>query len=228
MTWRVWWMFFVTETALSISPGPAVLFVISQSLGGGASRGVWAALGIVSANVVWFTLSAVGLGAVLLAMGDWFFAVKWLGAAYLVYLAIKPFWRRLASYEGLPPGNLPQASALGVWTRAVALQLTNPKALMFFGALLPQFVRTDGDVAWQILILGATSVLSEFPVLALYAMLAGGASEAARGKRFALAIDVVIAALLIAAALGIALAGDTPSSSSNSPQTTMQKNELPE
>jgi threonine/homoserine/homoserine lactone efflux protein len=158
MTWRVWWMFLATETALSISPGPAVLFVVSQSLRLGFVCGLWAALGIVSANVVWFALSAVGVGAALLAAGDWFLALKWLGAAYLVYLALKPFIARTGDEVALPVAERPRSSALAVWSRGVLLQLTNPKALIFFAALLPQFVQPDGDVGRQILILGATSV----------------------------------------------------------------------
>lgn len=207
MTWRVWWMFLATETALSISPGPAVLFVVSQSLRLGFARGLWAALGIVSANVVWFALSALGLGAALLAAGDWFFALKWLGAVYLVYLAIKPFLVGGATAESHPLDG-PRAGALAVWLRGMLLQLTNPKALVFFAALLPQFVRPDHDVPSQILILGATSVLAEFPVLAVYAALAGRASRHMADKRFARTVDLVAGALLIAAALGIALAGD--------------------
>ena len=89
MSWTTWWMYVVTETVLSIAPGPAVLFVVAQSLRAGGGRGLWAALGIVSANVVWFALSAVGVGAAILASGSWFLAIKWLGAGYLVYLAAR-------------------------------------------------------------------------------------------------------------------------------------------
>jgi len=205
MSWQVWWMFLVTETVLSISPGPAVLFVIAQSLRLGARAGLWAALGILSANTVWFALSALGIGAAIVAAGDWFVAIKWLGAAYLVYLALKPFW------AGSPPADESDTAepiapaARQLWMRGLLLQLTNPKALMFFAALLPQFVRPEQDVPSQVLILGITSMATELPVLALYAALAGRASRVARGHRFARALDYASAALLIAAALGLAL-----------------------
>ena len=72
MNWENWLLFLVTEIVLSMSPGPAVLLVISQSLRGGGWRGIWAALGILSANVIWFTLSAIGVGTAILAAGPWF------------------------------------------------------------------------------------------------------------------------------------------------------------
>ena len=92
--------------------------------------------------------------------------------------------------------------------RGVILQMTNPKALVFFVALLPQFVNPAEPVGPQILILGVTSVVSEFPILAMYSLLAGRASHVARERRFARAAEIVAAALLIAAALGVVLSGD--------------------
>jgi threonine/homoserine/homoserine lactone efflux protein len=206
MTWRTWWLYLITETALSFSPGPAVLLVISQSLRWGALAGIWAATGIISANVVWFTLSAVGIGAVLVASGNWFLALRWADAAYLVVLAVKPFLAKYSDEDAevsreaaLPPGQL--------WRRGLILQLTNPKALMFFAALLPQFVTSEAPVGQQMVILGATSVVTEFPVLVLYAVLAGRASTWTRERRFSRGIDLVAGALLIAAAVGVAMVG---------------------
>jgi homoserine/homoserine lactone efflux protein len=207
MTWQVWWMFLLTETVLSISPGPTVLLVISQSLRSGTRCGLWAALGILSANAIWFGLSALGIGAAIVAAGDWFVAIKWLGAGYLVYLALKPIWAVPHSLDKQAAGEPIAPAARQLWMRGLLLQLTNPKALLFFAALLPQFVRRDQDVASQILILGITSMAAELPVLALYAALAGQASRVARGPRFARAIDCLSGALLIAAALGLAMIG---------------------
>jgi threonine/homoserine/homoserine lactone efflux protein len=205
MTWYVWWWYLVTETVLSIAPGPAVLFVVSQGLRAGGWRGLWAAAGIVSANIVWFALSAVGVGAAIVASGGWFLAIKWLGAGYLVYLAL----RAILGHASLAPlGEVEPAPPIGaarMWTRGVILQLTNPKALVFFVALLPQFIDTDEPIGLQILILGVTSVVTEFPVLAVYALLAGRASSVAREHRFARTVDLAAAALLVGAALGVVL-----------------------
>lgn len=200
-------MYVVTETAVSIAPGPAVLFVISQGLRAGGARGLWAAAGIVSANFVWFTLSAVGIGTVILAAGGWFLAIKWLGAVYLVYLAVRSLLSDPHGDNG-SNGRPAAATIRGVWLRGVILQLTNPKALVFFVALLPQFVDPSQPVGPQIVILGVTNVLTEYPVLAAYALLAGRASGLARKPRFARATQVLVAVLLICAALGVVLSGE--------------------
>jgi threonine/homoserine/homoserine lactone efflux protein len=206
MTWRTWWFYLITETALSFSPGPAVLLVISQSLRCGATAGVWCAAGIIAANIVWFILSAVGIGAVLLASGQWFLGLKWAGATYLVFLAVRPFLTRPSEAEAEGPGGV-AVDAGRLWLRGLVLQLTNPKALMFFVALLPQFVAPEAPIGPQMLILGATSIVTEFPVLVLYALLAGRASAWTREQKFGRALDVVAGGLLIAAAVGVALVG---------------------
>jgi homoserine/homoserine lactone efflux protein len=206
MNWQLWWIFLGTELVLSLSPGPAVLLVISQALHGGGWRGTTAALGILTANVVWFALSAVGIGAVLLAAGPWFTALKWVGAAYLVYLAWGMLARPSRSRANALTSEVPQLSARATWLRGLVLQLTNPKALVFFVALLPQFVDPEKPVKQQILILGVTSLLAEFPVLAAYAALAGRASQIARTPRYARCLDIAAAVLLVAAALGVVVA----------------------
>jgi homoserine/homoserine lactone efflux protein len=214
MSLSAWWLFVMTETVLSISPGPAVLFVVSQALRGGSSRGISGALGILSANAVWFVLSGLGVGALLLAAGHWVFALRWAAAAYLVYLAVKPIVSQSAFAPQLPDESPSTARPREVWRRGFLLQVANPKALVFFVALLPQFVDPYQPVGPQIVILGVTSVVCEFPVLAAYAALAGWASRWAREPRFARAIDLAAAVLLITAALGVALApearGGTP------------------
>jgi homoserine/homoserine lactone efflux protein len=82
VTWTTWWLFAATATVLSFTPGPAVLFVVSNSLRVGAKRGILAILAAIS---LYFASSATGIGALLVSSYRWFFAVKWIGAAYLVF-----------------------------------------------------------------------------------------------------------------------------------------------
>ena len=88
MTIKTWLLFLFMETTLSLSPGPAVFYVVSQGMRDGLRQGLPAALGIITANAIYFTLSATSLGAVIAASGQFFTVVKWVGAAYLVYLGV--------------------------------------------------------------------------------------------------------------------------------------------
>jgi homoserine/homoserine lactone efflux protein len=206
MTWQTWCLFMVTETALCLTPGPAVLFVVSQALSYGAARSLWANLGILTANALYFALSALGLGAVLMASHRVFLVIKWAGAAYLVYLGVKTFFARDAPFAS--PGATPDAPVgwklLG---RGVILQAANPKSLIFFTALLPQFIDPKGAVGWQILILGLSSVVVEFFVLSGYGIFAGRAATLARQPRYSRLTHRLAGACLVLAGTGVALTG---------------------
>src|SRR5262245_46582330 len=89
MAWDTWLWFFVTELVLSLTPGPAVRFVIAQGLRCGAWRAFGASLGILLANALWFLLSALGLGAVLLALPSLLAVLRWAGAAYVAWLGVQ-------------------------------------------------------------------------------------------------------------------------------------------
>ncbi len=91
MTFKTWLLFLIMETTLSLSPGPAVFYVVSQSIRGGMQRGLPAVCGIITANAIYFALSATSLGAVIAASGQFFTIVKWAGAAYLIYMGIMGF-----------------------------------------------------------------------------------------------------------------------------------------
>jgi homoserine/homoserine lactone efflux protein len=151
-----------TEIALSLSPGPAVLFVVSRGLRFGGRRSVWANLGILSANAFYFLLSAVGLGAALLASHDLFLVIRYAGAAYLIYLGIATIFGKGMALEAGSGGPAEDRGGVRLLARGFVLQAANPKALLFFTALLPQFLRPDFPVAPQIAMLGGSSVCAEF------------------------------------------------------------------
>ncbi len=179
MTFKTWLLFFTMEGALSLSPGPAVFYVVSQSARGGLSRTLAATAGILSANGVYFVLSATSLGAIIAASARFFTIAKWLGAAYLIYLGVRALRSAgMSQAIVLEPGAAAQLSPRRVYIGALTLQLANPKALLFFLALLPQFIDLKSPVIPQMLILTATSMIPEFCILMGYGWLASRAVRA--------------------------------------------------
>ena len=203
MTWQVWSAFVLVETALCLTPGPAVLLVLSQALTHGAFKALNSIAGILAANTFYFVLSATGIGALLLASYDLFFATKWLGAAYLVWLGVSAF---LGKSKSLSVRRSSAAPAPGrrLFFNGFILQMSNPKALLFFTALVPQFINPHAAIVPQVAILALTSVVIEFLVQMFYAVLAGRASHLATQPRFARLTERVSGTLLIGAGLGMA------------------------
>jgi homoserine/homoserine lactone efflux protein len=173
MTFQSWLLFFVMETSLSLSPGPAVFYVVSQSVRG-LPRALPATLGILSANALYFALSATSLGALIATSARFFTVAKWLGAAYLIYLGVHALLAAAASRAV----TLEDGERRRIYLGALTLQLSNPKALLFFLALLPQFIDTHRAVAPQMAVLAATSMLPEFCILLTYGWLANRAAHA--------------------------------------------------
>lgn len=204
MSLEAWLLFTITETVLCVSPGPAVLLVFSVSLTRGWPHGLQASAGILVANLLYFVLSATSLGAMLLASWELFFLIKWLGAAYLIWLGLKTFFAQGEAARHVAAHLVPTRTGMGTFLHGVVAQGANPKALLFFTALLPQFVNPTAPLAPQIALLAMTSVLIEFGVLTGYAMLASRASSLACRPHFARLINRVGGGLLIGAGAGLA------------------------
>ena len=207
MNFSIWLAFFITATAASFVPGPAVLYVVGQGMRHGARKAIAANLGILSGNAIWFAASAIGLASLVAFAAPAFNAIRWLGVLYLLWLGISAWrdaLRRTDATQRIAP-SVP--GAFRMWRQGVLLQLANPKAILFFTALLPQFVDPARAIAPQILVLAATSIVCEFFVLAGYAWLAarGGALLIAR-PRLARATDAAAGSCLIGAGIGLALA----------------------
>ncbi|WP_315831619.1 LysE family translocator [Bradyrhizobium prioriisuperbiae] len=198
MTWQLWLVFVATEGLLCITPGPAVLLVMSQALTRGAPAGVSATLGVLAGNAFYFALSASSLGALIAASHEMFLLIKWFGAAYLIWLGVATFRGRSSSFS-VSPARRTQLSR--VFANGVALQLANPKALLFFLALLPQFIDPAGPIVSQIVILGVTSVVLEFLALLAYSTAASRCGAAVMRSRFARWIDRMAGSCLIGAGL---------------------------
>ncbi|MCU0937908.1 MAG: LysE family translocator [Burkholderiaceae bacterium] len=206
VNWDTYWLYVLTEAALSLSPGPAVMLVIAYGLTQGARRSVPATLGILSANTIYFALSATSLGALIAASPGFFTVVKWLGAAYLVYVALSAIFGKPSPLTVSDPGSR-DASRGSIYLAGLTLQLANPKTLIFFVAILPQFVDPRLPVGAQMVWLAAGSVIPEFFILLGYGFLASRARRIATDPRYARWTDRVAGVLvLIVAALVVTVA----------------------
>jgi threonine/homoserine/homoserine lactone efflux protein len=199
MSWETWLAFTITETILCLTPGPAVLFVMAQGLGRGVKAALAAAAGILAGNGFYFVLSATSLGAVLVASYEVFAVVKWVGAAYLVWLGVRTFWS--PAPLGAVKAAIGDATLGGLVGRGFLVQVANPKALVFFTALLPQFIDAGSPVVPQVIVLGATSLLVELAVLATYGTLAARAARLAVRPEFRAATNRLAGTFLIGAGL---------------------------
>jgi len=194
-------LFAATELLLSMTPGPAVLLVVSQGMRRGFASSRRGAAGILTGNAIYFALSAAGLGALLVASKRVFDVLQIAGAAYLVLLGLKMVF--FASRAEPPLEDAPPPRRLdGSFTQGLVTQLANPKALVFFTALLPQFVDATRPMAMQFLILGVISILVELPVLLLYGF-AADRGRAVYGKHAPL-IERLSGACLVAAGAKLA------------------------
>jgi homoserine/homoserine lactone efflux protein len=201
MSWEIWALFAVTETVLCFTPGPAVLLVLSQGLARGTALSVWSNLGILAGNTMYFVLAGTSLGAVLLTSYDLFSLIRWVGAAYLVWLGVTAFVGK-SPVLSVVPSSTP-ARAWRIFVNAFVLQASNPKALVFFTALLPQFIDPRGRVGGQVAILAVTSVVIEFFVLLAYGALAGRLTALAKRPRFATLANRIAGSMLITAGVGM-------------------------
>lgn len=164
------WLTFTAATfVVLVIPGPTILLVLSYALTQGKRVAVGMALGVALGDFIAMTASLLGLGALVLASSTLFMALKWIGAAYLVYLGVKLLRAGPAQIDLTDPDPKPVRA---IFTHAAVVTATNPKSIAFFVAFVPQFIRPDTALAPQFAVLIATFVgLGTLNALA-YALLA--------------------------------------------------------
>lgn len=173
-------VFVAAALALLVTPGPAVLYVVTRSVEGGRLAGFVSCLGISAGGLFHVLAAALGVSAVLASSALAFTVLKLAGAAYLAYLGV----RRLAApvSAGIAPLEAGARPLRRLFLDGVVVNVFNPKAALFFLAFLPQFVAPErGPVALQMLALGLSFELLGFCTDSLYALTAGTASRVLRG-----------------------------------------------
>ena len=155
MQFDLWLAFVAASTALLLIPGPTVLLVLSYALSKGRAVAVSSAAGVATGDFVAMSLSLAGLGALVATSALLFTVLKWLGAAYLIWLGIRLI--RSAPREGLALPST-EVSARGVFWHNAAVTALNPKSIAFFIAFVPQFIDTNAPLLPQFGVLVATFV----------------------------------------------------------------------
>lgn len=201
MSTRLLFVFAVTEFLLCLTPGPAVLLVVSQGLRGGFKSSQRGILGVLAGNAIFFLLSALGLGALLMSSAALFQIIKWAGAAYLVFIGLKMLLTKGSKTNS--DLSIETKPSMKLFSEGLVTQLSNPKAIVFFSALLPQFLTPDGGVLEQFAILGIVSLGIELCVLLTYGWAAERGGRFILKGRFSVLTDRIAGGFLIGAGLGL-------------------------
>lgn len=171
-------VFLLAALVLLITPGPAVIYIVARSVGQGTLAGVVAAIGMHVGTLVHVAAAAYGVSRLLMTSAVAFNAVKYLGAAYLIYLGVRSF---LGKSEETITKTQVKSHLLTILRESIVVNILNPKTALFFFAFLPQFVDTNSEllVSTQIWILGLIFIVVGIVSDGLYAIFAG-----ALGDRF--------------------------------------------
>jgi len=198
MTFQAWLAFAAATSVLLVIPGPTILLVVSYALGQGWRTALPTALGVALGDFTALTVSLLGLGALLATSAELFTLLKWLGAAYLIWLGIK-LWRVGAKLEAEPKTD--RRAALAMALHAWIVTALNPKSITFFVAFVPQFLDPAGDFWDQVLVIEITFVALAFANAFGYALIAARARALVANANALLWINRVGGTLLIGAGL---------------------------
>jgi homoserine/homoserine lactone efflux protein len=202
MTWPLWLAFFAAACAISLSPGPGAIAVMSASLQHGFARGCFATCGLILGFWTQLVVVAAGIGAVISTSALAFAVVKWLGVAYLVYLGIRQ-WRAAPLAITVDARKVP-ATRRRIVAEAWLLNAVNPKGTAFMLAVVPQFLTPGEALLPQYLVIGATLGFTDLVVNTGYAALAARLVGLLRTSARRRAVQRVFGGIFVA--LGVLLA----------------------
>ena len=200
-----WLLFFSAALALNLSPGPDLIYILSRTVAQGAKIGVASSLGVCAGALVHVVAAALGLSAILVTSATAFSVVKYIGAAYLVYLGIQALCSNGTNFDV----STTQTSDVSPWQafkQGLLVDILNPKVAIFFMAFLPQFVRTElGHTSGQIIGLGVLVILVAMIVETVIVLAAARLTDIfRRNRQLSIWLDRVLGSILLT--LGIRLA----------------------
>ncbi|MBO0864864.1 MAG: LysE family translocator [Mycobacterium sp.] len=207
MSWSSYASFLVFAVVLVLVPGPDFAVVTKNTLAGGRRRGVWTSIGVTSSNFAQGAAAATGLGALIVRAQPVFEALRWAGLGYLLVLAIQSFRSAIAGEYALPGGrrSAVHRGAVAGWRQGFLSNITNPKVLVFYLAVLPQFLGAHPTLIALFALALTHAVLS----LIYLTLLVGGmhrAREVLARRRVRRSLDVATGAASLG--FGVKLAVD--------------------
>lgn len=199
MTFETWLAFFAACWVISLSPGAGAIASMSCGLQYGFWRGYWNAIGLQIALALQIAVVAAGVGAVLATSSLAFSLIKWFGVAYLLWLALKQ-WQAVPEMLDDSAAPRPIGRPLTLVLRGFLVNASNPKAIVFILAVLPQFLDPQCDLVMQYLHMAATMVVVDLIVMAGYTGLAAKVLRLLRTPRQQRLVNRSFAAMFAGAA----------------------------
>ena len=198
MSWSKYGEFLAFAVVLVLIPGADFAVVTKNTLVGGHRRGRWTALGVSSSNLVQGTAAACGLSALIVRVQPLFEAIKWAGVAYLAYLGVQALRSaRRGEYAPLD-GNSPASTAQNAagWRQGFISNITNPKVLVFYLAVLPQFLSPGAGLGWLLVLAWSHAVIG---LAYLFVLITGlhGARHLLMRRRVRRVLDATTGAVLL-------------------------------
>ncbi|WP_338325643.1 LysE family translocator [Paenirhodobacter populi] len=197
MSFEQWLAFAAASAVLLAIPGPTILLVISYALGHGRRAAGATVGGVALGDFTAMTASMLGLGALLATSATLFTALKWIGAAYLIWLGVK-LWRAPVRV-GADAGAVPQERPVRIFLHAYIVTALNPKSIIFFVAFLPQFLNTAQPMLPQMIVFEATFLVLAILNVGFYALMAGMARNSIRKPGVQRVVNRVGGSLMIGA-----------------------------
>ena len=196
------WLAFAAASAILVAiPGPTVLLVISYALAHGRKSAMATVLGVGLGDFTSMTASMLGLGAFLLTSAGLFTTLKWIGAAYLIYMGIRLWRAPVRETNATEADETSESKPWRIFLHAYVVTALNPKGIIFFIAFLPQFLNTAQPMLFQMLLFEVTFLVLAITNASLYAFMASAARQTIRRPAVQRGVNRVGGSLLIGAGL---------------------------
>jgi RhtB (resistance to homoserine/threonine) family protein len=204
-----WLVFFTAAVALNVSPGPDLIYILSRTIAQGPKVGLASSAGVCSGAIVHVLAAAFGLSAILAASATAFTIVKYIGAAYLIYLGIQALKSRGNTLELTAQKETDTVTPWQTFRQGVLVDVLNPKAAIFFMAFLPQFVRPDhGNSSAQLVVLGLLVILVAIIIESLFVLVAARSTNFfRRNPKATVWLDRALGTIFISLGIRLALTG---------------------